>query len=102
MITSNAPRRTGLRAVTARLTTAATVKTFTYLAEEDVLQASTSTQDHAVGVRQTAILLKQGYTHHALDVQARLLLILVLLDVPVQRAHTGVKHHAPLVQLAHT
>ena len=45
------------------------MKTYTYPAEVDDLQASTSTQDHALCVRQTAIHLKQGYTHHALDVR---------------------------------
>ena len=85
-----------------RATTAATVKTYTYLAEEDVLLASTSTQDHALCVHLTATLLKQGYTHHALDVQVRLLLILVPLDVLVQQARTGVKHFAFSVQLAHS
>ena len=70
-MTSAAPRRTGPRVLIELLQimkAAVTMKTYTYPAVEDVLQASTSTQDHALCVHQTAIQLKQGYTHHALTV----------------------------------
>ena len=71
-MTSAAPRQPGPRVLIELLQimkAAVTMKTYTYPAVEDVLQASTSTQDHALCVRQTAILLKQGYTHHAIDVR---------------------------------
>ena len=90
-MTSHAPRHTGPRVlIEMMVTTAATVKTYTYPAV-DVLQASTSTQDHALCVHPTVIQLKQGHTH-ALDVQARLPPILGLLNVPGLLAHTGMKH----------
>ena len=40
--------------------------------------------------------------HHALDVQVLRLPILVLPNVPVQLAHTGVEHPVFNVQLAHS